>query len=141
MNSYSSLLVRRLSILRQLQSPGDGWLFVRILALAASVPLLLRLPLPTLERQLESRYLFPSPLPRDVDKLANYVEGALQLVRPLIRSSCLTRGLTLYHCLRRAGLDVNLDFGIGTIEGEVTGHCWVVYQGQPLREPRDPQAL
>jgi len=76
-----------------------------------------------------------------VAKLGGYVDGAMQLARPLVRPGCLTRGLTLYHCLRRAGLDVSLYFGIGTIEGEVTGHCWVVYQGQPLREPRDPQAL
>jgi hypothetical protein len=69
------------------------------------------------------------------------VDHLLAAARPLVRSGCLVRGLTLYRVLRRAGAEVSLRFGIGPMEGRMAAHCWIVYQGEPLAEPRDPRPL
>jgi hypothetical protein len=58
-----------------------------------------------------------------------------------VRSGCLVRGLTLYRVLRRAGAEVSLRFGVGPMGDGMAAHCWIVYQGQPLAEPRDPRPL
>jgi hypothetical protein len=72
------------------------------------------------------------------------VDSLLAAARPLVRSGCLVRGLTLYRVLRCAGAEVSLRFGVGPMDGQENGmaaHCWIVYQGQPLAEPRDPRPL
>jgi hypothetical protein len=43
--------------------------------------------------------------------------------------------------LRRAGAQVSLRFGVGTVNGTIDGHCWIVYRDEPLRERRDPRAV
>ncbi len=62
--------------------------------------------------------------------------------RPLVRPGCLTRGITGYYILRRAGLDVALCFGVGLVPGtEVAGHCWLVLDGEPVLETADPRSV
>jgi hypothetical protein len=56
-----------------------------------------------------------------------------------VRPGCLTRGLTHYFFLRRAGADVVLQYGIGTVEGRTEGHCWLVRDGVPYLESKDPR--
>jgi hypothetical protein len=66
----------------------------------------------------------------------------LEAARPLVRRGCLTRGLTLYASLRRAGVDVQLTFGMGPTGAAVDGydgHCWLVLDGEPYLEQRDPR--
>lgn len=116
------------------------------LLFAAAVPLLLRwCSLPRLPSLLEPRGLLPPPpSPSEVWDLVARVDGLLAAARPLVRSGCLVRGLTLYRVLRRAGAAVSLRFGIGAMDGgekDMAAHCWIVYQGQPLAEPRDPRPL
>ncbi len=112
---------------------------------AALVPALLRLKLSTLERVLEPTH--PRRLPVDVqpheaERIAGLVDHTLATGLPVIRSGCLTRGLTLYYFLRRAGVDAVLVFGLGRVEGEeFAGHCWVVRDGEPLLEKQDPRPL
>jgi hypothetical protein len=53
----------------------------------------------------------------------------------------LTRGLTRYFFLRRAGLDVVLCFGMGRHDTEVLAHCWLVKNGEPFLEAEDPRPL
>lgn len=56
---------------------------------------------------------------------------------PLIRRGCLSRGLTLFHLLRRSGMqDVSLAFGVGLIEDALEGHCWLVRDRAPYLEAR-----
>lgn len=66
---------------------------------------------------------------------------APRIGRPLVRSGCLTRGVTLYWFLRRAGLEVELRFGLDPDDaGDLTdGHCWLTLDGEPYLEPRDPR--
>lgn len=56
---------------------------------------------------------------------------------PGIRRSCLTRGVTLYYFLTRAGVDVSLCFGVGTVDGVMGAHCWLVKDGEPYLERGD----
>jgi hypothetical protein len=52
----------------------------------------------------------------------------------------LTRGLTLFWFLRRAGLNVELRFGLDPSVGAAAdGHCWLTLDGEPYLEARDPQ--
>ena len=132
---------RRLHVLRQLLNPSDVFLFFRILCFAAATPALLRLKLPRLEALLEPKTTPVILEPDRVQKIASTVDYALRAGRPLVRRSCLTRGLTLYYFLRRAGLEVMLCFGMGKVEGEFAGHCWLVKDGEPFLEKQDPRPL
>lgn len=125
--------------------PLSRWFGVRVFLYAALVvPVLLRMRLEKLQAWLE-----PGPAPRPgrelppaaAEALVRRVDAILHGRRPLVRSGCLTRGVTLYHFLRRAGADVSLCFGMGEINGTFSGHCWIVLAGEPLAEPRDPRPL
>lgn len=125
--------------------PFSRWFGVRVFLYAALVvPVLLRLRLEKLQAWLE-----PGPAPRPgrelppaaAEALVRRVDAILREGRPLVRTGCLTRGITLYHFLRRAGADVSLCFGMGEIDGAFAGHCWIVLAGEPLAEPRDPRPL
>ena len=115
----------------------------QILGFAALVPLLLRVrKLPDLPAWLEpAGEIPPPPEPAEVDALVRRVDALIAAGRPFVRSGCLVRGLTLYRFLRRAGADVSLRFGAGEMNGRFAAHCWIVYRGEPLAEPRDPRPL
>ena len=110
---------------------------MRTCVFAAGVPLLFRLKLPTLEAQLERRLQRIEPSTADARRIAAYVDRALQM--PFVRAVCLTRGLTLYYFLRRAGEEVALCFGVGEIDGAFRGHCWLERKGVPYLEHTDPR--
>jgi Transglutaminase-like superfamily len=129
--------------------PEPGILFaVRVLLFAViAVPLLLRLvKLPRLGAWLEPQapHTPAPPMLSDqaaVESLARRIAALLAAGRPFVRSGCLTRGLTLYYFLRRAGADVCLLFGMGKMGEEIAGHCWLVFAGEPLLEKEDPRPL
>jgi hypothetical protein len=117
----------------------------RTVLFAASVPLLLRLvPLPRLGALLER---FGSSEPpargdsRQVHELALRIDGLVRSARPFVRPGCLVRGLTLYRFLRKAGYDVSLCFGIGLVDGDLMGHCWIEHGGRALAERQPPRPL
>ena len=70
-----------------------------------------------------------------------WVDSIIRRGQPLVRSGCLTRGIALYYALRRTGIDVALCFGVGSDNGAVAGHCWLVLDGQPLLERTDPRVM
>jgi len=115
---------------------------LRVAVFAATVPLIMRLPLDWV-----ARWVAPSgsrvsePAPEAVLALVASIDRCIARSRPLVRCGCVVRGVTLYRFLRRAGADVSLRFGIGLIDGELAGHCWIVYRGEPLAERRDPRPL
>lgn len=118
---------------------------VQVLLFGFAVPLLLRLKLERLALWLEPPSP-PSPLGNraEAEALARRIDAWLRAGRPLVRPGCLTRGLTLYWFLRRAGFPVSLRFGIGELAGmedHLEGHCWLVLDGEPLAERRDPRPL
>ncbi len=122
------------------RSISDVFLFCQVLFFAAAVPFLLRLKLSRVEALLEPKD--PSPAERDrVEQITEYVEMAMRQGRPLVRPGCLTRGVTRYYFFRREGMDVSLCFGMGQVDGEFVGHCWLVKDGVPFMETRDPRPL
>ena len=114
-------------------------LSLRIVAVAVFVPVLMRLDLRLVGRVLEPRRTPSAAAPGVADALAAHVESVLRAARPLVRPGCLTRGVTLYWFLRRAGVDVSLAFGVGVPAASYEGHCWLVRDGVPYREAVDPR--
>jgi hypothetical protein len=142
MRSWWSPLSRRWAVIQNVRRRGDTVLFLESFCVALATPLLMRLPLSRLEALLEWTAAAGRPRrPRsDPDAVAATVLEMLQAGRPLVRTGCLTRGVTLYYSLRRAGVDVVLNFGMGAVNGGdgFDGHCWLVLDGEPYLEPRDP---
>ena len=116
---------------------------LRVVLFAALVPLLLRLcKLPRLSSWVEPRRRPPAhPEREEIEALTQRIDELLIAGRPAVRTGCMVRGLTLYRFLRKAGADVSLRFGVGTIRGDFAAHCWIVYRGEPLAETRDPRPL
>lgn len=128
---------------RNLEAVTAALFPLRVLLFSALVPIQLRLRrLPDLPAWLEPKGEVPPPLPPEaVENLVRRIDRLLAAGRPLVRPGCLTRGVTLFYFLRRAGADVSLRFGVGTVRGRFAAHCWVAYQGQPLAEKRDPRGI
>jgi hypothetical protein len=120
-------------------SARDRLLFLNIFLFAALVPTLLRLKLPRLAPLLEPRTIPPVADADRIQQIVRHVDTVLKMRSLFIRTGCLTRGLTLYYFLRRAGLDVNLHFGMGKVTDELAGHCWLVKDGEPFLEAKDPR--
>lgn len=117
------------------------WLtLMRVCVVAAIVPVLVRLPLPRLAAVVTRPPRRRTPSAAEIERLERVIGLAPRIARPLVRSGCLTRGLTLFWLLRRAGLDVELRFGVdpGT-DQPADGHCWLALEGRPYLEPRDPR--
>lgn len=125
---------RRIEILKSLRSTQERRIFLQALILASLMPLLLRFKLPTLMQWLEPRAPVKPPILR-AEQLGQVVLWALEFARPLLRSGCLVRGLTLYGLLRRAGWNVSLCFGVAPWKQGFTGHCWLTLEGRPFLEP------
>jgi hypothetical protein len=129
--------------------PARDLLFpLRVLLFASLAPLILRFrKLPDLPAWIEPASgparspLPPPPSPEFVTALVRRIDALLVAGRPIVRTGCMVRGLTLYRFLRRAGADVSLRFGAGAIRGEFAAHCWIVYAGEPLEEIVDPRPI
>jgi hypothetical protein len=114
-------------------------LLLRIYVFVTLVPVLMHLRLDRVAALVEPRRIPSKPDETRIAAVLQATERVLASGRPLIRRGCLTRGLTLYYFLRRAGLDVTLLFGVGEVDGETAAHCWLVKDGQPFSEARDPR--
>ncbi len=116
-------------------------LLLRIYLVAVVVPVLLRLRLSRVSVLVEPRWPRPEPEP-DEERATEIIRGVDWVMKsgwPLVRPGCLTRGLTLLYFLRRAGVDVELLFGVGHVDGKTEGHCWLVRAGEPYLEASDPR--
>jgi hypothetical protein len=113
---------------------------MRVGSVAAAVPLIMRLPLPRVAA-LVTRPTRRRPLAAaEVEQLERLIALAPRIARPLVRSGCLTRGVTLFWFLRRGGLDVELRFGLDPAQdGATEGHCWLSLDDEPFLEKADPR--
>jgi len=118
--------------------PSELLLAARVFAFAVCVPLITRLPMGRQEAILEPRRSRARARAREKWLEAN-IDRVLGRGAPLVRPGCLTRGLTHFYFLRRAGADVRLQYGIGTVDGRTEGHCWLVRNGEPFLERKDPR--
>ena len=118
---------------------ADLYLLTRIFLFTISVPALLRLNLSRLQWVLEPGEL-PAPIdPARVKKITRYVNLVMNAGMPFVRPGCLTRGVTLYYFLKRSGVDLSLSFGLGKVDGQYAGHCWLTMDGMPYLERCDPR--
>jgi hypothetical protein len=135
-----STLPSRLRAVSELRNPREAFLFVRVAAFAAAVPLLMRLPLPRVGAIVTRVPRGRSPSTAEIERLDRLIALAPRVARPLVRPGCLTRGVTLFWFLRRAGLDVELRFGLDPAQEEQTeGHCWLSVNDEPYLEKVDPR--
>jgi Transglutaminase-like superfamily len=129
----------RVRALSRLDSPPDLLLILRILMYAVAVPALTRIKLTSWDRFGGGKRIGPPGANAAAEqKTVDYVGAVLMAFRPVIQPGCLVRGLTLYHFLRKAGVDVSLAFGVGGVGDSFTGHCWLVKGGAPFLEPDLP---
>lgn len=138
-----STLPSRVRAVGELRDAREAVLFARVGAFAAAVPLLMRLPLPRFAAFVTrgSRWRGGrGPVSAEVEQLDRLIALAPRVARPLVRPGCLTRGVTLFWFLRRAGLDVELRFGLDAADdGATEGHCWLSLEDQPFLEQVDPR--
>ena len=143
MNS-PAMTVRK--IRENFSSLQDILLFMRILSLVAVLPAMLRLlSIPMLMRMLTPRptISFRNPVTDEVrDKIVKYTDYIQGRNFWMFKSTCLRRSLVLYHVLRKAGIDVQICFGVrykGESLGEesprdLEGHAWLLYKGEIFLE-------
>jgi hypothetical protein len=121
--------------------PGSWLLPLRVLLFGLRVPLLVRRGPERMAALLEPMPPPPAADPHAAEALARRIDRCLRAAWPLVRRGCLTRGIVQYRFLREAGFDVSLRFGIGEVNGKFEGHCWLVRDGQPFLEKRDPRPI
>jgi hypothetical protein len=133
-------LRHRLRAFRELHGVAELLLLFRLGAFAAAVPCLMRLPLTLVSTLLTRPAGSGHPATSEIERLDRLVSLAPRVAHPVVRSGCLTRGVTLFWFLRRAGLDVELAFGLDAQEDHaIDGHCWLTLAGEPFLEKRDPR--
>lgn len=88
-------------------------------------------------------YAIAAPWPRRVSPQAAgaRVERAIGIAARHRPQTCLSRGISRYVVLRRAGLPVELVFGLGMPNGPYEGHCWLELDGLPYLEATDPRGV
>ena len=135
-----STLPSRVRAVGELGDAREAFLFVRVGVFAAAVPLIMRLPLPRVAALVTRPTRRRSPSTREVEQLERLIALAPRVAPPLVRTGCLTRGVTLYWFLRRRGLDVELRFGLDPDQNDCTqGHCWLSLHDEPFLEKVDPR--
>lgn len=99
----------------------------------------MRLPIRRLQSLVEPSF-FPAETDQaTAEQILRDTERMVRLTARLNTRRCLARGLTLYFFLRRAGVDLALVFGAGTVENEFAAHCWLEKNGEPYLERTDPR--
>jgi hypothetical protein len=129
---------------RSLQPAAGEWVreilgSSRVLAFAAIVPLLMRLPMHRIAAVVEPRRAPDACSAARERVVITRVDRVLWAARGALKPTCLTRGLTRFYFLRRAGVPVALCFGVGEPDGRFAGHCWLVRDGEPFLERTDPR--
>jgi hypothetical protein len=110
-----------------------------ILALALSSPALAKLRPTHLARALA--WATASPRGTEAEAAISRAERALGISGRVYSHTCLTRGIVRFVALRRAGLPVDLVFGLGAPSGVADGHCWLELDGHPYLEREDPRSV
>ena len=146
MTSENSLICARFRLeMKAVRRPADAFLLLRVSCVAALVPVAMRLPLPkttALIRPRSPRAARRGAPPEYAGRVVAAVEAARIAGYPVIRQGCLTRAVTLYWFLARAGMPVELRFGIArdaSPDIAADGHAWLALDGAPFLEKVDPE--
>ena len=129
------------TLARAARSEGPQSVPVLTVGLVLASPLLARLRPRRLSRVLSLVAARAGRLPRRDTRVAvARVDRALAIAARVRPQTCLTRGISRFVVLRRAGLPVELVFGLGPQDGDYAGHCWLELDGAPYLEQEDPRA-
>jgi hypothetical protein len=102
----------------------------------------MRLKVERLNYLLEMMIRRRAGVPIPPEKIKTYLDLSIRFGKPVVGHGCLTRGLSLYFFLRKkCDMDVSLCFGIGQVNGNFEGHCWLLHEGKPYLENCDPKTL
>lgn len=71
----------------------------------------------------------------DSERVARAVRMAAR--HGLVRGTCLTRSLLLWHMLRRRGIPAEIRFGVRAARSGMEAHAWVEQQGRSLDDAFD----
>ncbi len=131
-------------------SVQDILLFIQIVLMVSVLPLLIK----QMTVSAMMRLLTPGKTKKNMkskagllrDKVEKYTDYILNRNFWIYRNICLKRSLALYYFLRKAGLDVQLCFGVRVIENQknvpanmnIEGHSWLMYKGEYFLE-RNPE--
>ncbi len=133
-------------IRKNFSSVQDAVLFMQMFSLVTVLPAMLKLlSIPRLMKLLTPRDM-TIPLNHDTfevrDKIVKYADYILGRSFWIFKSTCLKRSLVLYHFLRRAGINVQICFGVRYKEDsprkgsskELEGHAWLLCMGEIFLE-------
>jgi hypothetical protein len=131
---------KRLDILGKISRPLDVILMLRIFAFYIFInPILLKVNLSRLKTFLEPQFSPTLPDQAKTGRTIEYIDAIVKVGKPLIPSRCFTRGTMMFYFLRRAGLRVDLVFGVEKTSDAFTGHCWLLKDEAPYLEANDPR--
>ena len=112
--------------LKRIETPSDIVLLLEIVLMAALLPVLAqRVRLPKLVGFMDCERRGKSCEQHTCNKIVLFTNYVLSLRIPLIKSTCLIRSLVLFRLLRRAGMDVCLNIGVGKRSDQVVAHSWI----------------
>ena len=131
---------------KNFSSPNDIWLFMRIFSLITLLPVLVKYQsIPTLLKKLTpvnkksggSQEFGPS-----LEKIVKYTDYILGKDWLVYKKNCLKRSLTLYHFLRKNGIEVHICMGVKKENSScgldsktsLQGHAWLTYKGDIFLE-------
>ena len=129
----------KLAALQRLSWSERRWLAVSLVLLPATMLALRVVPVRTLRRIAERRR-GPEPRLPDrarADRIAHMVAAAATYGP--FPATCLPQALVLQWLLRRHGMHGELRFGATTAGGELSAHCWIELDGEPLIDSPEVQ--
>lgn len=128
--------VGRTRLLRaQVAGPSDVLLLIRMVGWRAALPALKwALPLPRLVRLMAAPRARADRAPGRERRIAALAHGLSGPRGVAALDNCLERSLVLYRYLGRAGARPELVVGVGKDAQSVTGHVWVLLDGETLFE-------
>jgi hypothetical protein len=128
--------IGRTRLLRsQVRGPADALLVLRMAGWRAALPVLKwALPLPRLVRLMARPRARAERAPERERRIASLAHGLSGPRGVATLDNCLERSLVIYRYLGRAGARPELVVGVGKDESAVTGHVWVLLEGETLFE-------
>ena len=120
----------------EVQTLSDAGLAAKVIGWALVLPAMKHaVPVRSLALVMHQR---PRAAVRDANRerqIITFARWAARITRWKSGGNCLERGLIAYRYLCAAGARPTLVVGIGRSDGGVTGHAWVLVDGQLVGEP------
>ena len=129
--------MRKETLTAALRNPEELILIFRIAGFLTALPMRLkRKGIEELVEAITPRASRPVKSPLTLDRIEYLCQRILRIFqRHRYDYSCLKRSLLLYHFLRYYRVPVSICFGVRWAGENLTGHSWLVLDGEPYLEP------